>query len=239
MTTGITLIRNGESLNYPYIQCINQMFSICDRVIVNIGLSDDDTIEQLIDFKYQLPKEYDLELHITEWNMSNTGDGSELAKQANYCLKEIPDNEWVVYCQADEIIHEKDSIYLKNLMNNLSPEYSQIELYRTYFWKDMFHRNTEDEIWLGRIFRAGTNIVGGDGMHLVRESGNVYRSNSYLYHYSRMGTEKQVTKRIRELDLLFHDKKDVEKFEDFKYNKQINIVKHEGSHPHSMIGYYE
>ena len=47
LVSGLTIIRNGVRLNYPFIEAIRSALSICDEYIVVAGDSDDETLEAL------------------------------------------------------------------------------------------------------------------------------------------------------------------------------------------------
>lgn len=234
--TGISLIRNGNKLNYPFIQCFNSLTNLCDQVIINIDYSDgsDKTLETIAEKVTDLKK---TTIVSSKWNMSNTGDGRELAKQINLLLPFV-DSEWIIYLQADELIHEKDVQLIREYLKELPPEISQVELYRTYFWKDLDTRAENHEIWLGRIFRQGTHTVGGDGMYLNRNNGEVIRSPFWIYHYSRIGTEEQIDNRIKTLDRLFHDEETVQHFSTFSFNQSVRTVPFTGTHPHDVVQFF-
>lgn len=237
MITGVTLIRNGNQLRYPWKLTIKSLLATCDKVIVNCDPTDDNTFEELKLIAGYHPK---IKIFLSRWDMSNTGNGSMLATEVNKVLPQV-DTEWIMYLQADELIHEDDAEYYKNLTSTVPPQISQIEMLRTYFWGRLNQRYTPNEIYLGRLFRLGTHIVGGDGMHLVRLMGEVYRSNKMIYHYSRMGTEQEITERVRNLDRLFHDEKEVALMKPFSYNDvpPNDVMIWEGSHPKDIKGYYE
>jgi len=127
--------------------------------------------------------------------------------------------------------------YLQQLPSNIS----QVELFRTYFWKDLQHRLPREEIWLGRIFRPKTHKVGGDGMWLIRYKGDVVRLDKFIYHYSRLGDEKDITKRIRTLDKMFHDDEVIKGFKDFSYKEASfnELLEYKGTHPLGVKEFYE
>lgn len=236
--TGITLIKDGNKLGYPYEYCIKSLAGLCDEVIVNCGLSDDRTDIHVRDLETESLNK--IRVLDTVWNMSNTGNGSELAKQANIILPFIT-SDWVLYLQADELIHEKDFKAIRDFINNLPDHITQVELFRTYFWKNLQTRVPEYEIWLGRLFKTGTHEVGGDGMYIIRHNGDVIRSPFYIYHYSRIGSEQQVTKRLRRLDSLFHDKEIVDSFKDFSYTEDLpssGTISYSGTHPNGIELFY-
>lgn len=236
--TGITLIKNGNQLKYPYKACIQSLASYCDQVIVNVGKSIDNTehdVLQLVDKEFK-----NVAVYSTSWSEENTGNGQELAIQANKLLPFV-NTEWIVYLQADEFILEEDIEKIKKDINSFNPneeEYTQIELFRTYFYKSLNTRLLKNEIWLGRIFKKGTHTVGGDGMFLNRNSGRVWRAqDTKIMHYSRIGTEQEITNRVRQLDKLFHDEDEIKTFPAFKFETE-GLIKYTGKHPKEMLKFY-
>ena len=232
--TGITLVRNGNTLGYPYKQCVKSLLDFCDDVLINVDpcYPSDGTLE---DIQSEF-KDRDLKIHLRTWDMKNTGDGGELARQANLLLPHV-NADWIVYMQADEMIHEKDFHSIRSFLASLPKEVSQVELYRTYFYRDLSHRLLKDEIFLGRIFRPGTHTVGGDGMYLVRHSGQVVRSPFWIYHYSRMGSEEAIDQRVKTLDHLFHSVDKVKTFPKFQYQTE-GLVDYTGTHPSGIEKLY-
>lgn len=235
MITGVTLIKDGNVLGYPWKICIASMLSCCEEVIVNCDPGEDNTLEEL----HGISRSYPVRIVESVWDMKNTGDGRELAIQINNILPLVRSN-WVLYLQADEMIYEKNAKEIIQLTDNISGNYSQIEFWRTYFWEALNRRNAAHEIALGRLFRTGTHIVGGDGMHLTRHSGEVFASPLLIYHYSRMGDEDRITKRIRNLDQLFHDRERISKFHPFSYNEvdPANLILYNGPHPAGVKEFY-
>lgn len=230
--TGVTLVRNGEALKYPWKACVKNLIAYCDEVIVNLGDSFDNTREQL--FALSCPN---LKIIETVWNMSNTGDGKELAEQANLAVAAAT-GDWIIYLQADELISESDHALVRQIMAAQPEHITQIEFLRTYFWENLTTRATDLELYLGRAFRRNTHIVGGDGMHLIRNSGDVARTSVNIFHYSRIGTEQDITLRIRTLDGLFHEKEAVEKMQNFTYNEVHKLDTYSGSHPEGIVKFY-
>jgi glycosyltransferase involved in cell wall biosynthesis len=232
--TGISLISSGESLAYPREKCVINLCEQCDEVILNVDRKSKDKTCQKA---RELQKEYpNLDLVFSSWDFSNTGDGSELAKQANVAL-EAATGDWIIYLQADEFLLDEDIPPLKKIISELDPTYTQIELWRTYFYKNLQTRLPKEELYLGRIFKRNTHEVGGDGMFLVRKSGRVYRTDYKIYHFSRIGTEQEITKRVRQLDTMFHEKEIVASFEPFVYNN-TEVENYLGNHPKGIKEFY-
>jgi len=161
------------------------------------------------------------------WDMSNTGNGSMLAREANLLLDKIPEGDWVVYLQADELINPTIGPELRNVIANLETysddPYTTIELYRAYFWRDLKTIRLDWSLPIARVFKKGCAVVSQDGMPTERLSGrsfrpfdtgmNIYREPykvpPWIYHYSRVGDPTLISNRLVTLDGLFHEQKDL------------------------------
>jgi len=238
--TGLTLIRQGNALGYPWKQCIINLLNICDEVIVNVDPAGEDrTFNELCALALQTDPN-SIKIIPTQWDMSNKNDGSQLAYQINVLLPEVR-TDWILYLQADEFLLESNRNEYRDYLTNLAPNISQVELYRTYFFGSTKTRLSKEELWLGRIFRKDTHYIGGDGMYLVRKSGDVARmNNGMIYHYSRVGSEDVMNSKLRTLDSLFHDEEEISTFPKFSYSvvDKSELLTYIGPHPIGIEEFY-
>src|SRR5918998_4997626 len=102
--SGFTLVRNAIKLDFPVEASIRSILPICDEVVVNVGRSEDETLDLIRSIDD--PKIRILE---TEWDMSrrNTVLGHETLRAMRTCR-----NPWGVYIQADEVLHERGAAEL-------------------------------------------------------------------------------------------------------------------------------
>ncbi len=96
--SGFTIVRNAIRLDFPIEASIRSILPICDEVVVNVGRSDDDTLDlirSIADPRIRIIE--------TEWDMSrrNTVLGLETQRAMRACT-----HPWGVYIQADEVLHE-------------------------------------------------------------------------------------------------------------------------------------
>ena len=61
--SGFTFLRNGTILGYPYVESLKSLLAVCDEVVVALGNSDDDTLEQV-----QAINDPKLRIIQTTWN---------------------------------------------------------------------------------------------------------------------------------------------------------------------------
>jgi hypothetical protein len=102
--SGFTIVRNAIKLDFPVEASIRSILPICDEVVVNVGRSEDETLElvrSITDPKLRIVE--------TEWDMSrrNTVLGQETHRAMQACLY-----PWGVYIQADEVLHERGAMEL-------------------------------------------------------------------------------------------------------------------------------
>lgn len=97
--SGFTIVRNAIMLDFPVVASIRSLLSVCDEVVVNVGRSEDDTLELVRSIGD--PKIRILE---TEWDMTirNRVLGDETLRAMRACR-----HPWGIYIQADEVLHER------------------------------------------------------------------------------------------------------------------------------------
>jgi hypothetical protein len=97
--SGFTIVRNAIKLDFPVEASIRSILPVCDEVVVNVGRSDDETLELVRSIRD--PK---LRIVETEWDMSrrNTVLGHETHRAMRECR-----HPWGIYIQADEVLHER------------------------------------------------------------------------------------------------------------------------------------
>jgi hypothetical protein len=96
--SGFTIVRNAIKLDFPVEASIRSILPICDEVVVNVGRSEDDTLELIRSISD--PR---IRIFETEWDMSrrNTVLGHETHRAMRACA-----HPWGIYIQADEVLHE-------------------------------------------------------------------------------------------------------------------------------------
>jgi hypothetical protein len=96
--SGFTIVRNGVKLDFPIIASIKSLLPICDEVVVNVGKSEDDTLDVVRSIE-------DPRIRILEsdWDMriKNQVLADETLRAMQACRY-----SWGIYIQADEVLHE-------------------------------------------------------------------------------------------------------------------------------------
>lgn len=97
--SGFTIVKNAIKLDFPVVPSIRSLLGVCDEVVVNVGKSEDATLELVRSIG-------DPRIRIieTEWDMTikNKVLGDETLRAMRACT-----HSWGIYIQADEVLHEK------------------------------------------------------------------------------------------------------------------------------------
>lgn len=96
--SGFTIVANAVRLDFPVVESISSLLEWCDEVVVNVGRSDDGTLELIRSIGH--PK---IRIVETEWDFALGPQMlcDETARAMRACR-----SPWGMYIQADEVLHE-------------------------------------------------------------------------------------------------------------------------------------
>lgn len=102
--SGFGMGRNTSKLYYPVKQSIASILPIVDEFVFALGKGDEDdrTREEIMSLKSDKIKIID-----TVWDLEKFSGGTENPHQTDIA-KEACTGDWLIYMQADEVIHEDD-----------------------------------------------------------------------------------------------------------------------------------
>jgi glycosyltransferase involved in cell wall biosynthesis len=100
--SGFTICRNAVRFDYPIVEAIRSALPIVDEFIVNVGQSDDGTLELIRSIGSE-------KVRISEsiWDDSMQKEGRQYSHETNIALSHCT-GDWALYLQADEVLHEGD-----------------------------------------------------------------------------------------------------------------------------------
>ena len=112
--SGFTIVRNAIKLDFPVVASIRSILPICDEVVVNVGYSEDGTLELVRSID-----DHKIRIIETEWDMSqrNTVLGLETHRAMRACR-----HPWGVYIQADEVLHELGALELGSAIQRVDSD---------------------------------------------------------------------------------------------------------------------
>ncbi|MGD9849875.1 MAG: hypothetical protein AB7T38_01275 [Nitrospirales bacterium] len=100
--SGFTFCKNVVKFDFPVVEAIRSILPLVDEFIVNVGKSEDETLEVIRSLK-------DERIRIVEsvWDETLKSDGQIFGIQQDVALSHCI-GDWAFLVQADEVIHEDD-----------------------------------------------------------------------------------------------------------------------------------
>lgn len=253
--SGFSMARNADKLYYPLKQAIESVLPIVDEFIVAIGKGDegDRTRELIAGIGSDKVKIID-----TIWDIEKYPRGMEHAHQTDIA-KEQCSGDWLIYLQADEVIHEQ---YLKPIQQACftylnDKEVEGFILGYKHFWGDYnhYHRSHGWYPFEIRIIRNDPDIHSWesaqsfrrmphfDGLNYRQKADTfklkVVKIDAEIYHYGWVRPPELMTKKDKAL-LTNHQGKEkaeafyADRYKPFDYGPLHLLQKFEGTHPAVM-----
>jgi glycosyltransferase involved in cell wall biosynthesis len=193
--SGFTITKNAVKYNYPLKESILSILPICDEFIINLGESEDGTLELIKSIQSSKIKVFQ-----TKWDFSKGSE--ELANQTNFALSKCS-GDWAFYLQNDEVVHEKDlEVLAKIMQNKLKDDNIDVIRFRYFHFYSSFYRYRIDAGWYqkeNRIIRNNNTIKStGDAKGFKRlDEKDLKRffSPCYIYHYGWIQNENKMKER--------------------------------------------
>lgn len=249
MISVVTIISNAIRLDYPFQPWLECNAPVASEIVINVDSTcQDGTVELVRDLTHTLENVRILE---SPWNWENRVGGSELAIQSNLAI-ELCTQPWVLYIQADEVLHEQQHPLLKATVESAPADVTVFNLPRLYFWGRPDTIRMDWTHYLPRLFRRGSRSSSGDAMY-TSGSGKPVPSKISLFHYSRMGDPAVISKRIATLDSLYHPQNTIQEtgpydyalksFDSFSSEAEPDVVpgkfaRYNGDHPASIVRWF-
>ncbi len=239
---GFTFIRNAIKFDYPIIEAIQSILPVCDKLVVAVGESEDETLDLIKNLSSDK-----IRIVETVWDDSLREGGKVLADETNKAFQTIGDEfDWCFYIQGDEVVHEK---YLENIkaamQDNLdNPKVQGLlfkykHFYGSYDYVGESYRWYRNEI---RIVRNNKNVYSFRDAQGFRIDDNkmlyVKAIDAEVYHYGWVKDPAAMQKKQEEFNKLWHNDewidKNVRKADEFDYSIIDVLKKFEDIHPKVM-----
>ncbi|MDZ4839179.1 MAG: glycosyltransferase family 2 protein [Bacteroidota bacterium] len=241
--TGVSIIRNAIKYDYPIIESLNSLLPICDEVIVSVGNSTDDTKEIIESIGNN-------KLIITDsiWDETIITGGSVLANETNKVIAQVSqDSDWIVYLQADEVLHQDDYDTIRQALIKYSND-DEVEgllfNYRHFYGSYKYVGNSRK--WYRREIRA---IKNNRNIYSYRDAqgfriGNdrklkVAHIPAFVHHYGWVKPPDTQREKIQSFIKLWHQGEELTRqtnqVADFNYHKIDSLAIYQHIHPSVMF----
>lgn len=239
---GFTFIRNAIKNDYPIVEAITSILSLCDEFVIALGNSEDET-ENLI-LGINSPK---IKIIHTVWDESLREGGAIFAQQTDIAFKGLSDNvDWAFYIQGDECVHEKFLPTIKEEMeanlNHTEVEgllFKYLHFYGSYDFYGHSRRWYRREIRILRNNKSINSYRDAQGFRLDGRKIKVKLIDAYIYHYGWVKPPSGLKNKIRNFNQFYHDdewiKNNIPETFEFDYNNADRLIHFDGTHPEVML----
>jgi hypothetical protein len=253
--SGFSMAKNADKLYYPIREVVLSALPLVDEFVVAVGDCDpDDRTRSLL----ESIRSEKLSIVDTVWDLEKYPKGMENAHQTDIA-KSHCSGDWLLYLQADEVIHEDDFEMIRNACEKYLND-SRVEgfLFRYHhFWGDYDHCHFAHS-WYKREIRIIRNnpdihswesaqsfrrIPDFDGIHYRQQEGTfklrVIEINARIFHYGWVRPPELMQKKTKALDTIHKGagrvaEMEVARYYDFDYGPLGRIPEYAGTHPGVM-----
>ena len=245
--SGFSICRNAVKFDYPIVEVIRSALPIVDEFVVNVGQSDDGTLELIRGIGSD-------KIRIVEsaWDDSMQKDGLLFSRETNIALSRCT-GDWSLYLQADEVLHEADYDAMRRALRDhlLNPSVLGFTFRYLHFYGDyrscnpwFYHRAVRIVRNDGQVESCGDAVgfrLKADQGYLQSEHMNrVRQSGATIFHYGWVKAPRVLLDKIRYQSARHHGDqlgaqdarllaKEAYEFEDYDIMKSFS-----GTHPAVM-----
>ena len=231
--SAFTFIKNGQILGYPFIQSIKSILPIVDEFIINVGLGEDNTLDEIK--KINDPKIRIIQSH---WN-DNMKDRGFVYGQQKMVAQYNCTGDWAFYIEGDEIYHENDldriHMSMKEHLNNSNVEALIFDFYHFYGNGNSYLDSPGWYRTEARIIKNSLRTYAPDGLFWVvldsNKNGRYPRAKhtgAKCYHYGWVRSENQMNLKSEKVQKYWGGS--AKKIDYSKMDQSI-IKKFQGTHP--------
>lgn len=240
--TGFTIVRNAVKNDYPIAEAITSVLPVVDEMIVSIDRGEDnseDLIKSIASDK--------IKIVYSQWDMTLREGGQVYANETNKAKAHASaDSDWLLYIQADEVIHEKYHPAILAAAGKYKDDprvegflFGYLHFYGTYDYVGDSRSWYNYEV---RMIRNDNSIASYKDAQSFRKGTkklNVVQLDAMVYHYGWVKSPKQMMDKHKEIVKYYHvEGKVVDYFEKaadvFDFDQFDSIKKFTGTHPAVM-----
>ena len=240
---GFTIIRNAIKYDYPVVEAIQSVLPLCDKFIVLIGNSDDETEELIRSIDSDK-----IEIHHSTWDDTLREGGRVLAVETNKAFNLIDESfHWAIYIQSDEAIHER---YYETISNALVKYQSNdkveglllkyLHFYGSYDYVGTSRKWYRNEIRIIKNNKRITSFRDAQGFRFDERKLNVVAIDAFVYHYGWVKPPETMQLKQKNFHKYWHDDEWIDEHvihtAEYDYKADIDTLeKFNGTHPEVML----
>nr|MBK9650244.1 glycosyltransferase family 2 protein [Bacteroidota bacterium] len=238
IVSGFTFIRNAAKFDYPVVEAINSILTMCDEVVVAVGNSDDETLQMI-----QRIDSEKIKIVQTIWDDSLREGGRVLAAETMKAFNATrTDADWCFYIQGDEVVHEKyHSVITQAMEENCNNQRIQGLLFDYLHFYGSYDYVANSRKWYSkevRIIRRNQSIYSfrdAQGFQCNGRPLYVKKIEASVYHYGWVKPPDKQQLKQQQFHKMWHNdewvSQNVKQQAEFDYSQIDSLAKFTGTHP--------
>ena len=232
--SAFTFIKNGMILGFPFRESICSVLPIVDEFVVNVGDSEDDTLEKIREIG-------DPKIRIIQscWN-DNMRVGGYVYGQQKMIAQFNCTGDWAFYLEGDEVVHEDDlQKIVAACRHYLDDERVEALTFDYYHFYGNANSYLDSPGWYrraARIIRNSIRSYAPDGLywHVLTDKSKILRypnaahTGAFIYHYGWVRSEEEMNRKLENVQKYWN--KSHKPIDYGKIDQKI-IFQFNGSHP--------
>lgn len=242
LISAFTFLKNANILGYPFVQSIKSVLPLVDEMVINVGKSEDDTLEIVENLALLHPK---IKIIKSTWceNMNTKG---YVYGQQKMIAQFNAQGKYAFYLEADEVLHENDLEIIisacKKYENNDNVE--AIAFKYLHFYGNS-STTMDGSSWYrkeARIIKTSVRSYAPDGLFwcVLDKSNKKSRYpkavliDATIYHYGWLRSEESMSKKSQYVSKYWKHKSNICDYS--KVDKRLFRL-FSGNHPSVMSNY--
>lgn len=235
--SAFTFLRNTQQLGFPFVESIRSALPIVDEFIVNVGVSQDDTLAMV-----QGIQDRKIKIIQSEWNDHIRQKGFVYAQQkmiAQYSCT----GDWALYLEADELLHEADYVHIQNALGRYLNDARVEALVFDYLH---FYGNTNTIVWSPAWYRRAVRLIktsvrnyAPDGLFWVvldkkNKKGrypHAALADATIHHYGWVRSENQMQQKMGQVQRFWSAQEDSVPKINYRAIDPTTLHPFRGTHP--------
>ncbi len=242
--SGFSLVRNGVRFDYPFLESLRSLLPVVDELVLNVGKGDDETLARCEELA-RTEGQGKIRIFESTWPLDDPEKkkaGIILSEQTNLALDRC-ENDWCLYLQADEVLHEGDFDLIKRSIARASQLSLEAVVFQYRHFYGSFNVIQDSRSAYRREMRiirksSGARSV-GDAQSFRKPDGSklsALLTGARIFHYGWVRTPEAMLEKTRFMDGLYHGSVDATSAEphtgtNYRYKRFWGLYPYHGTHP--------
>lgn len=240
--SGFTLVRKGVKFDYPFLESLQSLLPLVDELVINVGVSDDETLFRIQEFARTAPQGKVVWFE-SNWPLDDPEKkkgGLILSEQTNLALDRCT-GDWCIYLQADEVLHEADHARTLEALREANAAgldavvFEYLHFYGSFDVVQLTRSAYRREVRAIRRASGARSI--GDAQSFRGPDGKKLRAllgkGVRVFHYGWVRTPEAMREKTVFMDQLYHSE-GAGTGDNYRYKKFWGLYRYTESHPAVM-----